>query len=71
MTTISTTVFNPVAYENTSPELKPIYKAGSINNNRFDKLFAIVFDSLKVQKLTTQTDLSNMLNTIANISISK
>jgi len=70
-TTPGTTVINPVMYENTLLEGKPVYNTGAVNNSRFDKLFALVFNNQKIQKLTTQADYSNMLNTIANIAATK
>jgi len=65
------TVFSPIVYENTSLEVKSIINAGPFNKSRFDKLFALVFANQKIQKLTTQVDYSNMLDTIANIAATK
>jgi len=71
MITLPTTVFNRVAYDNISPGGQPALNAAFTNISRFDKLFELVFHHLKVQKLTTYTDLSTMLGTIADVAATK
>ena len=68
MTTTPITAFSPVTYKDDSPKEQIYPDTASLNNSHFDKLFAAVFDSMKLQELVGSADLSNMLNTIANIS---
>ena len=70
-TTPVNNIFTPIVYENSSLKVKSVYNAVPFNKSRFDKLFALVFANQKIQKLTTQADYSNMLNTIANIAATK
>jgi hypothetical protein len=62
------TAFSTIVYENTSPEVRPVYNAGPVNKSQFDKLLALVFDHQRVQKLTFHSDYSNIFITIANMA---
>jgi len=68
MMTIPTNVSKIAAHEKAVTADKEVPCTGLINETSFDRLFAAVFDSMKMQELAGTADLRNMLTTIASIS---
>lgn len=68
MTIISTTASDSANCQAVSPEINSSYSQDLFDKSRFDRLFETVFDSMKMQELVGNADVSNILNTIANIT---
>ncbi len=67
MTTIPKSWSATITYDYASPEAGTIQYTQE-SNCSFDRLFAVLFNSMKLQELVGNTELSNMLNSIAHIS---
>ena len=70
MTTIPKSTIHPIASCIDSPE-KTLFNTRQADLSRFDALFTVVFDSLRIEELAGTTYISNILTTIANITAHK